>query len=135
MDTSQKKRLWKLLRNCAFLAAAGIGYYIFFKLTHIGIPCIFHERLGFYCPGCGVTRMLFALLELDFKAAAQSNLLILLLSPFLLFFAAKHIYETVKDGKSETGKVEAVFYIVAFVLTIVFVVLRNTERFSFLAPI
>lgn len=41
-------------------------------------PCLIHRVTGHLCPACGTTRMLSALLHLDFAAALQLN-------PFILF--------------------------------------------------
>ena len=41
-------------------------------------PCLIHRVTGYLCPACGTTRMLSALLHLDFAAALQLN-------PFMLF--------------------------------------------------
>ena len=43
-------------------ALLGLCFYFFLnQRLSIGIPCLFYQITGFYCPGCGVTRMLFAL--------------------------------------------------------------------------
>lgn len=56
-----------------------------FSLLAVGVfllvaqpPCLIHRVTGYLCPACGTTRMLSALLHLDFAAALQLN-------PFMLF--------------------------------------------------
>lgn len=49
-----------------FLIAGGIGIFIYFQfiLPNVTVfPCVFFHILGIYCPGCGGTRALSALLQ------------------------------------------------------------------------
>ena len=39
--------------------------------------CLFHEWTGLYCPGCGGTRALYALLHGDLKTSLHDNLLLI----------------------------------------------------------
>ena len=39
----------------------------------LGLPCIWRYLTGFPCPGCGITRALFAALHLDFRLALSYN--------------------------------------------------------------
>lgn len=45
-------------------------------------PCIFHALTGYWCPSCGITRMLHALVHGDILRALEMNPLALLLLPF-----------------------------------------------------
>ena len=64
-----KKRLIKVILLSLLLVVILVGYYFINRHFHIGIPCIVHSTTGYYCPGCGVTRMLFSLLSLKIKDA------------------------------------------------------------------
>ena len=39
--------------------------------------CLFHEWTGLYCPGCGGTRALYALLHGELKTSLHDNLLLI----------------------------------------------------------
>ena len=43
--------------------------------------CLFHEWMGLYCPGCGGTRALYALLHGDLKTSLHENLLLIPAGP------------------------------------------------------
>ncbi|TBR09861.1 MAG: DUF2752 domain-containing protein [Lysobacter sp.] len=45
--------------------------------------CLFLEFTGLYCPGCGLTRMLHALLHGDLRRAVSMNLMVLVSLPAL----------------------------------------------------
>ena len=45
-------------------------------------PCIFHALSGFWCPGCGITRALHAIVHGDIARAFTMNPLATLLIPF-----------------------------------------------------
>ena len=114
------------------MLAIGLAYALFVGLTGWGIPCIFHLLTGLQCPGCGVTRMCLALLRLDFYAAARYNLLVLVLLPVALVLYGYKAALYIRTGESKMGASEKVFYCVAFMLCIVFTLLRNTGAIPFL---
>ena len=53
-------------------------YYHIYTKYNIGIPCLFNKITNLYCPGCGITRAIFALLNLDINLAVRNNILIIL---------------------------------------------------------
>ena len=80
-----KERLKKTLLFVIVLFVVAVIYYIVNRLTGIGLPCIYHEILHLNCPGCGISRMFFSMMELDFYQAFRYNPLMFILFPFGLF--------------------------------------------------
>lgn len=109
---------------------AGILYGVFVKATSFGIPCMFHLITGLKCPGCGVTRMAVALLQLDVAGAFEANPAVLVLSPVFLAVFIKYVVNYVKTGEWTMGAVEnAVMWLGIAVLT-VYGILRNVLPIS-----
>jgi hypothetical protein len=95
--------------------------------------CQFHQLTGLDCPGCGMTRALYALLHGDLLTALHDNALFI-----TLIFAA-----AVRSGGFALNKIRGrrngVFFPAKFlwlllVLSLVFTVLRNLPAFAFLSP-
>lgn len=53
--------------------------------------CIVHSLTGFECPGCGATRASHHLLNGDIHRAAELNLLLVLVSPWLAWLFARWV--------------------------------------------
>jgi hypothetical protein len=49
--------------------------------------CLFHDITGWYCPGCGITRALHALVHFDLVRAFAMNALLVVSLPVLGFMA------------------------------------------------
>ncbi len=106
----------------------GLSYFVF----HQGIPCLFHKVTGFYCPGCGISRMLLSLLSFDFYQAFRFNpLLFILLCITPFYFLIVTFYTKKKGVKYKTPNAVYIFLIIVL---IAFGILRNLEAFSYLAP-
>lgn len=60
-------------------------------LSLLGIGCPFYRVFGFPCPGCGMTRAVLSLLQLDFAAAWQFHPMVFALPYLLALF--------LKDGR------------------------------------
>lgn len=98
----------------------------------IGIPCVFNKLFNIYCPGCGTTRMIRSLLELDFYQAFRYNpLLFVLLFPFVGVIFAEVIY-FIKNKKM--FNISTKIYVILLIIIFIYWVLRNIPYFSCLAP-
>lgn len=119
----------------ALVIGGGLLYAWICKRTGgVGIPCLFHKITGFYCPGCGISRMCMALLELDFRAAFGYNAAVMILLPAAIVFGLRETVCWLRTGHfSETGA-ERAAQILAVILLVLFGILRNIPAFSFLAP-
>ena len=133
-SSNEKQRIKKFFIKCAIVIAVGLGYALFIKLTGKGIPCVYFLITKNFCPGCGISRMCLALLSLDIRSAIEYNALIMLFLPFATFLGIRRTVIYIKKGTHEIDRLEAVFLIAAFILTIAFWIARNTETFAWLAP-
>lgn len=108
----------------------GIGGLLYLKIwlpvTGIGVPCVFHDLTGFYCPGCGITRSALSLLTLDFYQAFRYNPLAFIILPLYLTYTMVN--------KKQMRRISNVIMTVMLTVTIAFGLLRNFPAFDWLAP-
>lgn len=109
-----------------------IIYFILSELLDVGIPCLFYEITGYYCPGCGITRLLFSLLKLDFYQAFRYNSLIFILIIITgIYWLVKFI---LKKFMNISIEIPNYVYYILLVIVIIFGILRNIPMFDFLSP-
>lgn len=83
-------------RSCLAAGVLGAGIAAAVLLRHVdpgrpgsGLPaCPFHGLTGLYCPGCGATRAMHALLHFDLGGALAMNPLLVLALPFVALLLA-----------------------------------------------
>ena len=111
--------------------------YLFLHVEYnFTIPCLFYKISGLYCPGCGVTRMLFSIISLDLYQAFRYNPLIFTMIPFIMFYIIDICLKWIK-GKTNYLYLEIKnkTWIILLIITISFGILRNISLFKFLIPI
>ena len=109
-----------------------ILYFILGKIFNIYLFCPFHEVTGLHCPGCGVTRMIKAMFNLNFYQAFRFNPLLFIASPFILFLIIEQIYSAFKNKKSLYKKIPNMMWNICLVILLFYWVLRNI--IPYLAP-
>lgn len=108
-----------------------ISYLYLGNKLNIYINCPIKEITGLYCPGCGITRMLQAILQLNFYQAFRYNPLLFISLPFFIFFTVEGII-TKKDPLY--NKIPNKILITIIIIFIIYGILRNLPLFDFLAP-
>lgn len=99
------------------------SFFFLYTKINIFIPCIFHELTGLYCPGCGITRCLIAIIKLDFMQAFRYNMLVFILLPIFIFIGIKKYYCWLLNKQCILFSNR--FYITLAIITILFGILRN----------
>ncbi|MBR3306005.1 MAG: DUF2752 domain-containing protein [Lachnospiraceae bacterium] len=125
MDSEVKKRLTAELKLAAKFLCAGLIYALWFRITNIGIPCVFRLLTHLQCPGCGITRACVSILRLDFKSAFEYNPLSLTVVPLLALILLVREIRYIKKGKRYFNKVETAALAVMLPVTLIFAVYRN----------
>ena len=117
------RRLIKILLIPVFL----ILYYLIVRKIGFGIPCMIHQVTGLNCPGCGVSRMLIFLLNLDFVSAFKANRVVLILLPLILLVlgSASFRYITGRELSQKGRKRENILLLFLTATLIVWGVVRN----------
>lgn len=103
------------------------------SMNNMGIPCMFNKITGLYCPGCGITRAVIALMKLDIKTALDYNFCFVIFAPFMILFGCYEYYKEKKDVNYDTNKFNKVWYFFVIVF-LSFGILRNIPIFSYFAP-
>jgi hypothetical protein len=118
-----------------FAAVVAVAVVFFFNpSTHGFYPiCLFHQMTGLNCPGCGMTRALYALLHGHFQAALKDNAL------FLAVLAGLAVRGAWFAGKKISGRPAGQFLSAnilwpVLIVAVIFTVLRNLPAFEFLSP-
>ena len=68
-----KQRLLRLAVLAGIVLLLIVGYGIFYNVTGYGFPCMIYQITGLQCAGCGLTRALAAVLQLDLVASFSYN--------------------------------------------------------------
>ena len=124
----------KGIKKVGFFFLLGIGYAIWLTNTGIGIPCIFYEVTGLYCPGCGITRMSLSLLKGEIEEAFHYNGAVMIGIPILYVLGIFHLLSYHKMKPSTRKRIENIILIFLIFCFLVFGILRNIPAFSWLAP-
>ena len=129
------KRLIRLWVGACLLLGTGLLYaFICERTGRVWIPCLFYTVTGFYCPGCGVSRMCLCLLRGDWYGALRANAALLLLSLVGLVLAARLCIRYVRTGSARPRRgEERALWGLAIALA-AFGVARNLPWFAVLAP-
>ena len=134
--TEKKKRTIIVI----ILFISSILFLLIYKriniIYHIGIPCIFHRITKLYCPGCGMTRAIFALLNLNIKQAIRNNILVVLVMPFIVIYIINYAYIWINNLKKDPSKIFPKWlWYTLLIITISFGIIRNIKYFYWLNPI
>lgn len=135
-DTDQgvRFRLLKVLKPSVILLALGILYITVHRATGFHLSCPFYGLTGLYCPGCGVSRMLLDLLELDIASAFSANCVLFVMTPFIFAIGLKYILRYIISGKKEITPFDNRLSYAAVAVLIVFAVVRNAYHLDILIP-
>ncbi|MBQ8350794.1 MAG: DUF2752 domain-containing protein [Clostridia bacterium] len=83
----RQTRTWLIYNLMLLLAAAAITVYLLLlRGAQLPFRCAFSAQSHLYCPGCGCTRALEALLRFDLLSSLSANPMVLWLLLTLLYY-------------------------------------------------
>ena len=132
---TQKKRLILAIVVFIMLLLVTLLYIKIFEKFHLAIPCVFHQITGFFCPGCGATRVIIALINLDFSTALKQNAILTFLFPILAIYFIDKIVAWIRQKKPIfADKIPNIIWIIIVIILLIFGIIRNIPGFEFLRP-
>jgi hypothetical protein len=119
-------RIWIGIHVGALIAVLLFPLYrrITRVLTVFLSSCVLHDRLHLYCPLCGGTRAIEAILRLDFAAAFSYNPLVILLLIGLLAWDLLALIRLLR-GRDSVFALPTWVWITLIALAIAYGILRN----------
>lgn len=88
-------------------------------------PCMFHEITGLYCPGCGGTRAVKALLGGHIITSFVYNPIVLYGAVMYIWFMGSQLLERLTRGKVKGLKYRHLYLWLALVIVVVNCLVRN----------
>lgn len=116
----------------AELIFIGSAFAVFIAVLLFRIPCLFYSITSLQCPGCGTTRMIYALLNLDFKSAFHYNPAIMLLSPVFVYMIIVNAISYIKTGQFTNTKIYNIIVASSIVVLVIFTIYRNVDQIQYL---
>ena len=130
-----KKRILKLVFFFLEIILFILIYVFLYKQYGFTIPCIFHKITGYYCPGCGVTRMLVSLAKGNIIQAFMYNQFLFIMLPFFILYLFYSIYLYITDKKDKILKrIPKCMQYILLSITILWGIIRNLSIFPYLRP-
>lgn len=100
--------------------------YLSFGIT----KCLLHDVFYLYCPLCGGTRAVMALLRLNVAEAFRCNAFVVLCLPIALFFYLRAWWR-LRRGEEKLWQVPAWLWITVVSVMILYGILRNVLMIGF----
>lgn len=127
MESSWQDRAFKV--STVFMLI-GIVYWILYEIFHFNVnfaltPCILLEVFHIYCPGCGGTRAITALLNLDIITAIRCNPFIVYSAFFFLLYYGKTLLNKMTKGRIKPAKFRFSIMYIGVTIFLVFGIARN----------
>jgi hypothetical protein len=116
--------------------AISVGAIVFFfnPSTHGFYPvCLFHSLTGLNCPGCGMTRALYALLHGQIRLALKDNALFVLALVALAVWSARLLLRKMQNRPVQFSVMPKILWFLLG-LAFAFTVIRNLPGFEWLSP-
>jgi hypothetical protein len=127
----------RALGIAGFALLLGLAALAFFRdrLSAFPLFCVVRATTGYYCPGCGATRALGALLRLDIPTAFSMNVFLTPLLPVLGYIVSAELLRMIA-GRYLLPQLPLHPWVVAAlgILFVAFGILRNVPALSFLEP-
>ncbi|MEI9960978.1 MAG: DUF2752 domain-containing protein [Limisphaerales bacterium] len=118
------------------VTAIGVGATVFFfnPSTQGFYPiCVFHKLTGLNCPGCGMTRALYALLHGHLLTAMRDNALFVLTSAVFTVWGGRFAFLKMRNQPAKLNVTSKLLWSF-LILAIAFAILRNLQEFKWLSP-
>lgn len=105
-------------------------WMILFRIIR-SMPCFFKEVTHLYCPGCGGTRSMIALLHLDIQRAFLCNPTVVYVLVMFLWCILGYMISRVTGREIKIMKPHLWMLIIGVILFFGFAVLRNIMVYQF----
>lgn len=122
------KKKYKFIVGILVLLLVSLYYFFNPTVSNFFPKCPFHTITGLYCPGCGSQRAIHDLMHLNIFEAINHNALMFFMFTFgigLYLYSKKKFSDLIYHPKSP---------LIIFGIIFLFGVLRNLDKFHFLAP-
>lgn len=126
-----------LLLDAAIIACVACVYVLLDKFAIYLPACPIKEYIGIYCAGCGGTRFVYHLMNLDFSLAFGNNPYLFLLSAYLLSSFLLFNISVLSEKNMHYMLLNNKWLWLWAISAVLFFILRNIPvlPFSYLAPL
>ena len=109
-----------------FVSVGALWLLAQFVLKHVMLPeCQFHKWTGLYCPGCGDTRAVIALMNGDVLLSLRQNALIIALLLLGIAMYAELLLKVVFEKKFKSPVFNLKVLVIFLILFSAYAVVRN----------
>ena len=122
----QKRKRNFIVANAAIIFGVVFFVVISSALSDVeALKCVFLNKLHLYCPGCGGTRAVYALLNLDFVASFVYNPVVILGGIAYMYYDVRAIIAIYKKDEAYFLKRKFILLMVLAGILIAYFVIRN----------
>lgn len=128
MNTDTDEFLYKLGAILLFVAILFLSIIHMFQINYqlFLLPCLFYKITGLYCPGCGGTRSVHALMDGHLFSSIRYNPIVLYGVFIYLWYMISNTIEYVSKHKIKVGmKYHDTYLWIGLAILILFCLLRN----------
>lgn len=139
MEYLKTKKVQRIITIIA-IVIIGCGGIILYKFNPTEVnffpPCFFREITGFYCPGCGSTRAIHSLLNLNIKQAFRYNMLMFILLPYIVYELTAIVLKVLFNKEIPRTPMSGRIIYTLLITIILYWIFRNIDidPFKILAP-